>query len=155
MEMEARKDLLRCWSWNFAAYSQARTFHEAYGVRSLALTTAANVLNTKTSIMETIAEPELTEAEVFLRRMKEVSENYPQKNKIVLGCRDWQVRMVIENKNELEAMGFIVPYINRELLDELVLKERFYGLCDKYDVCYPKKPMSMISKRTGNPGARI
>ena len=139
MEMEARKDLLPVLiGGDFAAYSQARTFHEAYGVRSLALTTAANILNTKTSIMETIAEPELTEAEVFLRRMKEVSENYPQKNKIVLGCRDWQVRMVIENKNELEAMGFIVPYINRELLDELVLKERFYGLCDKYDVCYPK-----------------
>ena len=46
--------------------------------------------------------------------------------------------MVIENKNQLEEMGFIVPYIDRPLLDQLVLKEHFYDLCDRYGVAYPK-----------------
>ena len=137
--MEPRKDLLPVLvGGDFAAYSQARTFHEAYGVTSVAVTTASNILNTRTSILETIADPELTEREVFLRRMKEIASSYPQKNKLVLGCRDWQVRMVIENKSDLQDMGFIVPYIDRELLDRLVLKEHFYELCDKYDVAYPK-----------------
>lgn len=123
---------------DFAAYSQARTFHEAYGVSSIAVTTAGNVLNTRTSILNTIVEPELTDPEVFRRRMKEIAEKYPDSDRIVLGCRDWQVRMVIENKTALEEMGFIVPYIDRELLDQLVLKEHFYDLCDKYGVAYPK-----------------
>ena len=123
---------------DFAAYSQARTFHEAYGVSSLAVTTAGNVLNTRTSILNTIVEPELTDPAVFRRRMKEIGDSYPDSDKLVLGCRDWQVRMVIENKPALEEMGFIVPYIDVELLDQLVLKEHFYELCDKYGVAYPK-----------------
>ena len=136
--METRKDLLPVLiGGDFAAYSQARTFHEAYGVSSLALTTASNVLNTRTNILETKAEPELTDPDVFLQRMKEFARDYPQEHKLVLGCRDWQVRMVIENKDELESMGFTVPYIDRELLDNLVLKERFYNLCDQYGVVYP------------------
>ena len=137
--MSGRKDLLPVLvGGDFAAYSLARTFHEAYGISSVAVTTAANILNTKTSILTTIEEPELTDASVFIRRMKEVAEKYPQKNKLVLGCRDWQVRMVIENKQALAEMGYIVPYIDRDLLDQLVLKERFYALCDKYNVAYPK-----------------
>ncbi|MBQ3291403.1 MAG: hypothetical protein IJH43_03375 [Mogibacterium sp.] len=137
--MNKRKDLLPVLvGGDFAAYSQARTFHEAYGVTSIAVTTAANVLNTRTSILRTIAEPELTDPAVFLRTMKEVADNNPEEHKIVLGCRDWQVRMVIENKKSLKEMGFIVPYIDRELLDRLVLKEHFYELCDKYGVAYPK-----------------
>ncbi len=137
--MKKRKDLLPILiGGDFAAYSQARTFHEAYGVTSIAVTTAQNVLNTRTSILKTIAEPELTEAPVFLRKMKEIAQEYPEKKKIVLGCRDWQVRIVIENKQALEEMGFIVPYIDRELLDQLVLKQHFYELCDKYGVAYPK-----------------
>lgn len=137
--MKRRKDLLPVLvGGDFAAYSQARTFHEAYGVRSIAVTTAANVLNTRTSILNTIEEPELTDPAVFRRKMKEIAEAHPDEHKIVLGCRDWQVRMVIENKQSLEEMGFIVPYIERELLDQLVLKEHFYELCDKYGVAYPK-----------------
>lgn len=137
--MKKRSDLLPVLvGGDFAAYSQARTFHEAYGISSLAVTTAGNVLNTRTSILKTIVEPELTQAPVFLRRMKEISEDYSDKRKIVLGCRDWQVRMVIENKQKLEEMGFIVPYIDLDLLDQLVLKQHFYELCDKYVVAYPK-----------------
>ncbi|MBQ6389253.1 MAG: hypothetical protein IJH90_06440 [Mogibacterium sp.] len=137
--MSRRKDLLPVLvGGDFAAYSQARTFHEAYGVSSIAITTARNILNTQTSILKTIEEPELTEPEVFIRRMKEIAETYPQEHKLVLGCRDWQVRMVIENKQRLQDLGYIVPYIDRELLDQLVLKQHFYELCDKYDVAYPK-----------------
>ena len=137
--MKGRKDLLPVLiGGDFAAYSQARTFHEAYGVSSLAITTAGNILNTRTSILETIVEPELTETPVFLRKMQEVAEKYPQEHKVVLGCRDWQVRIVIENKDKLEELGFIVPYIDRTLLDQLVLKEHFYELCDRYKVAYPK-----------------
>ena len=73
--MKGRKDLLPVLiGGDFAAYSQARTFHEAYGVSSLAITTAGNILNTRTSILETIVEPELTETPVFLRKMQEVAE---------------------------------------------------------------------------------
>ena len=137
--MKGRKDLLPVLiGGDFAAYSQARTFHEAYGVSSLAITTAGNILNTRTSILETIVEPELTETPVFLRKMQEVAEKYPQEHKLVIGCRDWQVRIVIENKDKLEELGFIVPYIDRTLLDQLVLKEHFYELCDRYKVAYPK-----------------
>ncbi len=137
--MKKRNDLLPVLvGGDFAAYSQARTFHEAYGVSSVAVTTAKNILNTKTSILTTIEEPELTDPAVFLQRMAQIMKEYPEEHKLVIGCRDWQIRMIIENKDALLKMGYIVPYIDRPLLDRLVLKEHFYELCDQYGVAYPK-----------------
>ena len=43
----------------------------------------------------------------------------------------------MENKAELKDK-FILPYTDKEVLDNIVLKETFYELCEKYNLDYAK-----------------
>lgn len=42
---------------------------------------------------------------------------------------DWYVRMIIENRDVLEKY-YVIPYIQEELLNKMVLKDSFYELYD-------------------------
>lgn len=123
---------------DFAAYSLARTFHEEYNVKAVAVCTQKGWLNTYTDIMDTIIEPDFTEKDVFLKTLIKIAERHGKDKKLLLmGSRDWHIRMICENHETLDKY-FIVPYISEELLNKLVLKDSFYELCDEYGVNYPR-----------------
>ena len=142
---------------DFAAYSIARAFHEEYGIRSLAVCTVSAYLNKYTDIMETIVEPDLTEKDVFVEMLKGIAEKFGDGRKLILfGARDWNVRMICENHDELDK-HYIVPYISEELLNRMVLKDSFYEICDRTGVDYPATYVYDFSKysMTGADGKEV
>lgn len=115
----------------------ARAFHEEYNVQSLmvARDLSGPVMNSK--ILRYWEEKELDDSKVFLDTMKKIYEENKDKTLIVIGCADHYVRLVVENKEALKDM-YVVPYSDKEVLDNIVLKETFYSLCSKYNLDYAK-----------------
>ena len=118
-------------------YSMARAFHEEYNIQSLmvARDLSGPVMNSK--ILRYWEEKELDDSKVFLDTMKKIYEENKDKTLIVIGCADHYVRLVVENKEALKGM-YVVPYSDKEVLDNIVLKETFYSLCSKYNLDYAK-----------------
>lgn len=123
---------------DITTYSLARSFHEEYGIKSIAISTVKNWLNSYSSIIDNIIESKMNDLDTFLKRLVSLGEEYLGKKKLILiACGDWYVRMIIENRDTLEKY-YVIPYIKEDLLNKLVLKDSFYEICEKTGVDYPK-----------------
>lgn len=55
---------------------------------------------------------------------------------MLLACGDDYAKLIIKNKPVLQQY-FTVPYIDESLMDQILLKENFYKMCEKYNFKYP------------------
>ena len=132
---------------DITTYSLARSFHEEYGIKSIAISTVKNWLNSYSSIIDNIIEPKMNDLDTFLKRLTSLGEQYLGRKKLILiACGDWYVRMIIENRDTLEKY-YVIPYIQEELLNKLVLKDSFYDICEKTGVDYPKTFVYDVRKK--------
>lgn len=122
---------------DIGAYSLARAFHEAYGVKSLVLSQARSHMCADSTILENRVVPQLEQRAVLLSHLSAVAKTHPDRPLMLLGCGDWYVRMIAENRELLDG-SYLVPYIGKELLNRLVLKDRFYELCEQHGVPVPR-----------------
>lgn len=122
---------------DITAYSLARSFHEEYGIRSLTLSMTQGGYVSTSSMIENRYYPNLEVKENALKAMIEVGKEFQGKKKLIIfGCGDWYVRTVIECKKELEPY-YIIPYIDEDLLNEIVLKDKFYEIFEELGLDYP------------------
>lgn len=122
---------------DIGAYSLARAFHEAYGIVSLVISRCSSHMCGDSSILVNEVVPGLEQREVLLATLQDIAETHGHRPLLLLGCGDWYVRMIVEMKAQLEE-AFIVPYLDEDLLNRLVLKDRFYALCDEVGVPVPR-----------------
>ncbi|MDR1630638.1 MAG: hypothetical protein LBS36_10575 [Oscillospiraceae bacterium] len=123
---------------DITAYSLARSFHEEYEIKSLVLSMKQAQIIAQSKIIENRVYENLDNEEILIKRLVEVGKEFsPKKKLIVLGCGDWYVRALIENKKTLQPY-YIVPYIDEDLLNKIVLKDRFYAICEELGIPYPK-----------------
>ena len=144
---------------DITAYSLARTFHEAYRVKSLVVSQRRSHLCADSSILDNLIVADMDREEVFLDTLEDIARQHgcstqsacadeahttapsapadaqsdaprPPIKLILLACGDWYVRLIEEHRAQLERAGYIIPYIAEELLNRLVLKDSFYALCD-------------------------
>ena len=136
---------------DITAYSLARSFHEQYGIKSICLCMCDKGYVADSSFIETRYYPDLEDSEVAIGHLIELGiEKGKDKKLILFGCGDWYVRTIIEYK-KLLSKYFIVPYIDNTLLDEIVLKDKFYAICEKLGLDYPKTYVYDCSKDTADP----
>ena len=136
---------------DIGAYSLARAFHEAYGIKALVLSQKSSRLCGDSVILHNRAVSSIEEEESLLAELSAVSERNPNKRFLLLACGDWYVRIISEHKKELEAQRYLIPYVDAALLDQLVLKDRFYELCEQTGVPYPRT----VIYDCQNPPARL
>ncbi len=122
---------------DIATYSLARTFHEAYGITSVALSKGKYHLCGDSCIIHSIYDEDMDEPDGFADRLLRIADELPKKKLILMACGDWYVDLIMENRAALEER-FVIPYIPRELHDSLVFKDRFYETCERFGVPYPK-----------------
>lgn len=118
-------------------YSVARAFHEAYGVKSIAYGKFAGTFPCSgSSIIDYRSCAENEDAEAFLRNIRTVAAECPDKTVLVVGCGDSYVKLAAHLKDQFPA-NVKCNYISGEMLDRLTDKEQFYQLCDKYGIDHP------------------
>ncbi|WP_240644236.1 carboxylate--amine ligase [Antribacter gilvus] len=119
-------------------YALCRAFHEQYGAPAVVLSTVATRAMQDSAIVTNLVDPGLDDTETFLRSLEGVAAEHPTRRKILLTNADWFVRTVVENRERLEAAGYLTPYPSREVLDVVSTKEGFAQVCDQLGIPTPR-----------------
>lgn len=118
------------------SYSMARSFFEAYRVKSIVYGKYHTGPNCNSKILEYRNDINVEKEETFLEIVNNIAKENPNKKILVIGCADSYVALASKLKDSF-AKNVIAPYIDYELMQTLILKDKFYEMCDKYDIDYP------------------
>ena len=118
------------------AYSLARTFHEAYGVRSVVVSSVSTGLVRHSRILDNVVEPGIDDGPTVVGRLRAIAEQHPDAHRVLLGSADWLVRTIVENRAELEDL-YTIPYVDVETLDKVTDKVLFGELCTQLGIDHP------------------
>lgn len=121
---------------DIGTYSIARSFYEEYGVKSKTFSqeVLGAINNSKIIDMTTI--PNLTK-EKLLDELKKFAKKTKNTKKILLACSEWYVDIIVFYKKQLEK-DYIIPYVNKKILDNIVRKDNFYKVCKQLNIDYPE-----------------
>lgn len=117
-------------------YGMSRAFYEEYQVKSVVVGRYNSGPSCNSRIIDFRTVPDLDTPEGFLRTIGGLVSEFPGKKLILIGCGDHYVELIVKNKARL-ASDIIAPYIDEELMDNLLTKLKFYQICDQYGIHYP------------------
>ncbi len=117
-------------------YSVARAFHEQYDIKSYVFGKYASGPCIGSKIMNYTANPKIDQQETFLAVLKEFAEEHKEKTILAIGCGDSYVQLLSQNRDNLPE-NVIAPYIDIDLMNSLIHKEKFYQMCEETGVDYP------------------
>jgi len=117
-------------------YGMARSFHEAYGIHSVAFGKMVLPATRYSQIVTVHPTPGLEEDEVFVKTLMDYAGKQ-DKPLLLIACGDTYLELVIRHRDTLKK-GFHVPYVDQDMMDRLESKESFYAICEKYGLDYPK-----------------
>ena len=117
-------------------YSSARSFYEEYGVKSFAFCKHKlwTIANSKIIDYEII--DGFKKKDVINRLLKYGKDNKNIKL-LLMSTSEKYVNMFVSHKKELEKY-YIIPYVNKEIIESIDYKEKFYNICEKLNIGYPK-----------------
>lgn len=117
-------------------YSVARAFYEAYGIKPYVFGKFATWPCYQSEIMHYTPNAQADKQEVFLKLVLEFAKEHEDKQVLLIGCGDSYVQLISENKESFPK-NIIAPYINIDMMNALIHKEKFYEMCEKNGVDYP------------------
>lgn len=122
---------------NLGAYSIARSFHEAYGTKSITISRLITGPISHSSILQTVVEGNMEQEESLLASLNRIDFTYPSVPKMLIGSDDWHVEIITGLRPKLGA-NWTIPYSSQEVISYVTKKANFYALCEKLGVDYPK-----------------
>ncbi len=118
-------------------YSVARAFYERYGLKSKCYCKSLISTCYKSKMIDLEQVDRLDTQEVALRVVNDYAKKHSDKKILAIGCGDNYVKCLAMNRdNFLENV--IAPYADYDFLEGLMDKEKFYELCQKHSIDYPK-----------------
>lgn len=137
MEFKEREFIPVLLGGDINTYSVARAFYEEYQVKSYVFGKYQTGPSFNSEITNYEGNPAIDTDDYFLKRINTFAKEHQDKKILLIGCGDSYVALASRHKDALES-NVIAPYIDFELMDSLQQKERFYELCEKHGVDYPK-----------------
>ena len=117
-------------------YSVARAFHEAYGVKSYAFGRYMLGTTKYSKLIDFTVVEDLCNHQVMLDTLIRFAKMHPDGKRILIGCTDAYADLIIENQKALSEYYFC-PCPDKTLTEELISKDSFYRVCDRYHIDYP------------------
>ncbi len=119
-------------------YGMARSYHEAYGYKSVAVGKGMLPATMNSRIVEVQkVEPRLEEDEVFVSTLREFAKRYEGIRRLLVPCGDNYIKMLVRNQDKLRDV-YEFECISEELLMRLSIKESFYEVCEEHGFSFPK-----------------
>ncbi len=119
------------------AYNVARSLHEVYGVRSLALGRAALHETAHSAIVGVRAHRDFDSADAVVATLLKVAEEFPDRKLLLIPTIEYYTNVALDHREALEE-HFIVPLVSRETADALIDKSAFYATCEKHQIPHPR-----------------
>lgn len=137
---------------DIGVYALARSFHEAYGVRSIVVSGAAlgPVANSRI-IDNVLLGPDAT-PEVMVDRLVALAGEHPGRRLVLLANSDWLVRVVVRHRARLEP-HYVVPFLAEQVLDRISDKAAFAEICGELGIAVPRTIVQDFA-RAGEEGWR-
>lgn len=123
---------------DFNCYGMARSFYEAYGVKSIAFGIEAMAPTKYSKIVDVHIIDNFESNPTFIETMRSLAKKLdPQKKYLLVSCGDGYSELVSRHIDELQE-NFLCNYIHEDLFNRLGFKQSFYEVCEEYGLPYPK-----------------
>ncbi|MFD6178852.1 MULTISPECIES: carboxylate--amine ligase [unclassified Isoptericola] len=127
---------------DIGVYALGRAFHELYGVTSTVISGLVPGPIADSRILRTVQVEDSHDArglvDAALKVAAETLAADPGRRLLLLANSDWLVRTVVRHRGELEAAGYVVPFLDEELLDDISDKATFAELAEKVGIAVPR-----------------
>lgn len=107
------------------AYYMARCYNEEYNKKAYMIGKLAMNFTSYSKIINLKIYPDLQDVNSFKKILKDFYFKHKDKKILLVGSNDTYVRLIIENQEYLEKY-FIFPKFSVNLLNKLLIKEKFY-----------------------------
>lgn len=128
------------------AYNIARSLHEAYGVRSLALGRAALHETAHSAIIDVRATRDFDSAEAIVATLERLADEFAGRRLLLIATIEYYTNVVIDHRVRLEDR-FIIPLVDRALADSLIDKTAFYETCERHGIPHPRTTVVTPAQR--------
>ncbi len=124
---------------DIGAYSLARAFHEAYGIRSVVISRLRGWHVDGSAIIENVSCADPFDAQVLAPVLKSVAAEHPEGSLLLLASADAAVKAVIGVRDTTDALDerWVVPYVDRERFQAGTEKQNFTALCRRLGIDHP------------------
>lgn len=122
---------------DIGVYALARSFHEAYGIRSVVVSGAVLGAIADSKLIDNYLVTESHNPRKFVERLLEVAREHKGRTLVLMANTDWLVQLVVQNRAELEP-HYIVPFLSEGLLDQISDKASFAELCTELAIATPR-----------------
>ena len=123
---------------DFNCYGMARSFYEAYGIKSIAYGVTHMAPTRYTKLADVHVIEGFNEDPGFIKSMREIAKNLkPDKKYLLLSWGDGYTELIAKHLDELKQW-FVCPYVDYDMFQKLGTKETFYAAAEKYGLPYPK-----------------
>ncbi|EMR05456.1 carbamoyl phosphate synthase-like protein [Bhargavaea cecembensis DSE10] len=122
---------------NRGAYSLARAFYEAYGVKTNVISPMIIGPIENSKILKNYVQPEIDRPDRFFETIRQIDRDFPGIKKIIVGADDRYAEMLVRLQDRFPEQ-WVVPYVSKEVFGRATNKESFYEACEKAGVPYPK-----------------
>ena len=120
-------------------YGVASSFHQAYGMDSIALAKTHQIYTNNLPFLKVHAFDNFDKTEVFVESLNNFAKRDEVKGKklLLIPCSDYYAALVIQTKEKLDK-AYLINVIDEDLRIKLENKKDFYETCDTYGFKYPK-----------------
>ncbi len=119
------------------AYAMARSFHERYGVRSLALGRARLDETADSSIIDVRTYDNFDDPDFIVETLQSLKKELGDRKLLLIPTIEFYTNVVSERAGELGS-GFAVPLPDQDLVSRLIDKVDFYKECKELGLPYPE-----------------
>lgn len=120
-------------------YGMARSVYEEYKEKSLALAYSHMSVTKYSNIVDVMVIDKFNIEENCINALIDIGKKLKNEYEhlILIPCSDSYMEMVIKNESKLHDI-YDNRFISYSLLKEFITKDKFYKLCDKFNIDYPK-----------------
>lgn len=121
------------------AYGNVRLIHEAYRIKPLLLCSRLLIPTMHSKLFDLIQIDQFDRDDVFPDALLSILERYaaPGRKLIVIPCSDYYASLLTRHYSKFKGL-IVNRFISEELLQTLDTKDKFYQLCEKYGLDYPR-----------------
>ncbi|UYG16727.1 hypothetical protein BRM3_14185 [Brachybacterium huguangmaarense] len=124
---------------DIGAYSLARAFHEAYGIRTVIVSRLAGWHVTDSAITVNVHCDDPFDHEALAPVLADIAGRIAHGRLILLGSADATVKPIIRVRDETDVLDdrWVVPYVDLETFRAGTEKQNFTALCERLGVDHP------------------